>query len=64
MIDILLMWGLLRLFKMRMPAVYAFPLLAYVFPEQSLSLLPVAALLVSGLSLSAVLMFHKLQKAA
>ncbi|HCA17773.1 MAG TPA: hypothetical protein DEO64_11635 [Alcaligenes faecalis] len=64
MIDILLMWGLLRLFKMRMPAVYAFPLLAYVFPEQSLSLLPVAALLVSGFSLSAVLMFHKLQKAA
>ena len=58
-IDMLLMWVLLRLFNMRMPAVYAFPLLAYVFPQQSLALLPIAALLVSGLSLSAVLAFHR-----
>lgn len=58
-LDMLLMWGLLHVFKMRMPAVYAFPLLAYVFPQQSLSLLPLAALLVSGLSLSAVLLFHQ-----
>lgn len=28
-----LMWGLLSIFKMRVPAVYAFPLLAYVFLE-------------------------------
>lgn len=59
LVDMVLMWGLLRVFQMRMPAVYAFPLLAYVFPSQSLSLLPVAALLVSGLSLSAVLFFHR-----
>jgi len=63
-IDMLLMWGLLRVFKMRMPAVYAFPLLAYVFPQQSLTLLPVAALLVSGFSLSAVLLFHQRKRVA
>lgn len=63
-IDMLLMWGLLRVFKMRMPAVYAFPLLAYVFPPQSLTLLPVAALLVSGFSLSAVLLFHQRKRLA
>lgn len=63
-IDMLLMWGLLRVFKMRMPAVYAFPLLAYVFPPQSLTMLPVAALLVSGFSLSAVLLFHQRKRVA
>lgn len=63
-IDMALMWMLLQLFKMRMPAVYAFPLLAYVFPRESLSMLPVAALAVSLLSLSLVLAYHRRSRKA
>ncbi|MBG3080471.1 hypothetical protein I4632_09615 [Proteus mirabilis] len=56
-----LMWLLLHLFNMRIPAVYAFPLLAYVFPQEALPLLPIASLLVSLLSLGLVLGYRKMQ---
>lgn len=53
-----IMWLILNRFKMRVPAVYAFPLLVYVFPQNALIMLPVAALLVSLFSLGLVLGFH------
>ncbi|MCK9782582.1 hypothetical protein MUA06_12830, partial [Proteus columbae] len=55
-----LMWGLLSLFKMRVPAVYAFPLLAYVFPQDALPLLPIASLLVSFGSLGLVFLYRSI----
>lgn len=64
LLDLALMWLLLRLFDMRMPAVYAFPLLAYVFPRDALPQLPAAALLVSLFSLGLVLAYRKMQKPA
>lgn len=64
LLDLALMWLLLRLFEMRMPAVYAFPLLAYVFPRDALPQLPAAALLVSLFSLTLVMAYRKLQKPA
>ncbi len=53
-----LMWGLLSIFKMRVPAVYAFPLLAYVFPRDALPLLPIASLFVSFGSLGMVFLYR------
>ncbi len=61
-LDMALMWLLLKLFKMRMPAVYAFPLLAYVFPQGALPMLPAAALATTLFSLALVLAYHKMQK--
>ncbi|TDF81053.1 hypothetical protein [Pseudomonas sp. H9] len=62
-VSLVLMWLLLRLLKMRMPAVYAFPFLAYVFPQQAIEWLPVATVLVSFFSLSLVLAYHVTQNA-
>jgi uncharacterized membrane protein len=63
-LDLLLMAGLLRLCGMRMPAVYAFPFLAFVFPAASVLALPVAALVVSTVSFSLVLAYRLVRRAA
>ncbi|MBN2974159.1 MULTISPECIES: hypothetical protein [Sphingomonadaceae] len=55
LLDLLLMTALLRLFGMRVPAVYAFPFLPFVFPTEALRLLPLATAMVSAFSLGLVL---------
>lgn len=57
-----LMWLVLWLLGMRMPAVYAFPLLVSVFPQHAVVLIPMATLLVTLLSLSLVLSYHVVKK--
>lgn len=62
LLDLVLMWLLLRLFNLHMPAVYAFPLLAYVLPQEALPMLPVAALAGSLFSLGLVLAYRMAQE--
>lgn len=57
---LVLMNILLRIFKMKIPAVYAFPLLIYVFPAERVLQLPFAALLVSVFSFGMVLIYRKM----
>ena len=54
-VAMVLVHGLLRVMNMRMPAAYAFPLLAYVFPPEGVLLLPVAALGNAAFALGLVL---------
>lgn len=63
LLALALMWLVLHLFKMRMPAAYAFPLLAYVFPQEALFMVPVAALLACLFSLGLVLAYRMKQGA-
>ncbi len=59
LLDLGLMFMLLRLFKMHVPAVYAFPFLAFVLPKEVLADLPWATVAVSVFSFGAVLIFKK-----
>ena len=61
-LDMVAVFLLLRLFKMRMPAVYAFPLLPFVFPPEVARLLPAAALAASAVSFSLTLAYHHTRK--
>lgn len=61
-LDMFAVFLLLRLFKMRMPAVYAFPLLPFVFPPEVARLLPAAALAASAVSFSLTLAYHHTRK--
>jgi len=54
-VAMVLVYGLLRVMNMRMPAAYAFPLLAYVFPPEGVLLLPVATLGNAAFALGLVL---------
>jgi len=58
-LDLLLMAGLLRLFRMRVPAVYAFPFLAFVFPVEAVRNLPIAAALICTFSLGLVVLYRR-----
>jgi len=62
LINLCLMYLLLRLFKMHVPAVYAFPFLAYVLPRETLYLLPQAALISASVSLGLVLAYRSYLK--
>ncbi|WP_313576020.1 hypothetical protein [Brevundimonas sp.] len=57
-LDMAAVFLLLRLFKMRMPAAYAFPLLPFVFPPEVAPLLPAAALAACVVSFSLTLAYH------
>lgn len=59
LLFLVLMNILLRIFQMKVPAVYAFPLLIYVFPTERVMQLPIAALLVSMFSFGMVLIYRK-----
>lgn len=59
LLFLVLMHVLLRIFQMRIPAVYAFPLLIYVFPAERVLQLPAAALVVSIFSFGMVLIYRK-----
>jgi hypothetical protein len=53
-----LMFLLLKLFDMRIPAVYAFPFLVFVFPQDSVMALPVASCLMASFSLGCVYVYR------
>lgn len=53
-----LMFLLLKLFDMRIPAVYAFPFLVFVFPQDSVIALPVASCLMASFSLGCVYVYR------
>ncbi len=60
-LDLAIVFALLRLFRMRMPAAYAIPLLPFVFPAEIAPLLPVAALTSGALSFGLVLVYRHAQ---
>lgn len=53
-----LMFVLLKLFDIRIPAVYAFPFLVFVFPQDSVMHLPVASCLMVSFSLGCVYLYR------
>lgn len=53
-----LMFLLLKLFDMRIPAVYAFPFLVFVFPQDSVMALPVASGLMASFSFGCVYVYR------
>lgn len=55
-----LVFGLLHLLKLKLPAAYAFPLLALVLPAEMFSTLPLAAGLAAGFFLGGLLLYHGL----
>jgi hypothetical protein len=59
--DVLLMLILLRMAGMRLPAVYAFPLLPFVFPTQVVPMLPIASLVGSIFFFGSVLVYKKFE---
>lgn len=59
LLAMLLMLVLLRIVGIRMPAVYAFPLLPFVFPEEIIARLPIGALVASVFFFCLVLAFKK-----
>lgn len=58
-ILMVLVYILLALFKMKIPAAYAFPFLIFVFPENVVPYLPLASILVGAFSFSMVLAVNK-----
>jgi hypothetical protein len=52
------MFALLKLFDMRIPAVYAFPFLVFVFPQDSVMQLPSASCLMASFSLGCVYLYR------
>lgn len=60
-LDMLLMFILLRITGMRIPAAYAIPLLAFVFPKTVVAGLPYGALMASVFLFTAVLVYKKVE---
>ena len=58
-VAMVVVYCLLHVMKMRMPAAYAFPLLAYVFPPEGVLLLPLAAMVNAAFTLGLVLWYHR-----
>lgn len=58
-ILMVMIYILLSLFKMKIPAAYAFPFLIFVFPENVVPYLPLASILVGAFSFSMVLVVNK-----
>lgn len=61
LLDMVLMIVLLRLVGIRMPAVFAFPLLPFVFPEEIVSVLPLGTLAASIFLFGSVLAYKKFE---
>ncbi|GAA2865738.1 hypothetical protein GCM10010837_16300 [Aminobacter niigataensis] len=61
-IDLALIYGLLHLFKARIPAAYAFPFLPFVFPAEFVPQLPFGAAIVSVFFFSLVLAYKTYEK--
>ncbi|MCR8842677.1 hypothetical protein NQ117_03195 [Paenibacillus sp. SC116] len=58
-LDIICMLILLRIVGIRVPAVFAFPLLPFVFPEEVVAILPLVALIASVILFGMVLAYKK-----
>lgn len=58
-LDLLCMYGLLQLFKMKIPAVYAFPFLAFILPHDVVVGLPLAGLSMSIFAFGCLLLWRK-----
>ncbi len=61
LLDMILMLLLLRIVGIRMPAVYAFPLLPFVFPDDIVTMLPLSALIASVFYFGSVLAYKKFE---
>lgn len=61
MLDIILMLILLRIVGIRLPAVFAFPLLPFVFPDDIIATLPLGSLIASVFLFSSVLAYKKFE---
>ncbi|MGQ7277456.1 hypothetical protein ACT91Q_05760 [Brevibacillus thermoruber] len=59
--DMILMLILLRIVGIRIPAVYAFPLLPFVFPDDIVAMLPLGSLITCVFLFVLVLMYKKLE---
>ncbi|MBE3569191.1 MAG: hypothetical protein IMW92_03455 [Bacillales bacterium] len=60
-LDMILMLILLHIVGIRVPAVYAFPLLPFVFPDEIVAQLPLGSLITCIVLLSAVLAYKKIE---
>lgn len=61
LLAMLLMLFLLRIVGIRMPAVYAFPLLPFVFPTEIVARLPIGSLIASVFFFGSVMIFKKVE---
>lgn len=59
LIALPLVWGLLYLLQIRVPAAYAFPLLAIILPRQMFQSLPLVTLLAAGYFFGAAYLYQK-----
>jgi len=58
-LDLLFMCLLLKVFGMHVPAVYAFPFLAFILPREAISVLPLAGLCMSVFSFGIILLYRQ-----
>ncbi|MGE6718316.1 hypothetical protein ACQKGD_13200 [Peribacillus frigoritolerans] len=61
LLDMVLMLLLLRIVGIRLPAVYAFPLLPFVFPDDIAAMLPIGSLIASVFMFGSVLTYKKIE---
>ncbi|MEJ6783749.1 hypothetical protein [Aminobacter sp. Piv2-1] len=61
-LDMAIVYLILRVFSARIPAAYAFPLLPFVFPAESVPQLPYAAAVVSAFLFGLVLLFKTYER--
>lgn len=62
LIDMVLMIVMLRIIGIKLPAVFAFPLLPFVFPEDVVPMIPIGSLIASSFLFSGVLLYKKWEK--
>ncbi|SMF90307.1 hypothetical protein SAMN05661091_4971 [Paenibacillus uliginis N3/975] len=62
LIDMILMFVLLRIVGIRLPAVFAFPLLPFVFPEHVVPMIPLGAFIASVFLFGGVLAYKKWER--
>ncbi|MEH6944262.1 hypothetical protein [Bacillus sp. JJ722] len=58
----ILMYILLRIAKVQIPAAYAFPLLMFLFPDEIIAMMPLAALITCTILFTSVLMYKKYER--
>lgn len=61
LLDMILMLILLRIVGIRVPAVYAFPLLPFVFPDHIVAMLPLGSLITCVFLFTSVLAYKKME---
>ncbi|UOR12111.1 hypothetical protein [Halobacillus amylolyticus] len=61
LINMILMYILLRIVGVRIPAVYAFPLLPFIFPDKVVAMLPLGSLVTCVFLFSSVLAYKKVE---